>query len=600
MQNKEISLNKKRTKYCGEFNQKDLNQKVGVMGWVEKQRDLGNLVFLDLRDRTGVVQLAVFKEQKTQKAFENAQICRAEFVVFAKGTVLKRKEKNPKIKTGEIEILVDQLEIISKSKTPPFEIFKSNETSLDLTLKYRYLELRNKDMQKTFLLRHKINKKTRDFFSDNGFLEIETPILVKSTPEGARDYLVPSRVHKGKFYALPQSPQIYKQLLMVAGFDRYFQIARCFRDEDLRADRQPEFSQLDLEMSFANQEDVISINEEYVKYLFSEILKIKIKTPFLRLSYKQALENYGSDKPDLRFDLKIVCLNEILKNSNLKIFKSAIAENGGVFAINLKNKADLVSRKEIDKLTELAKTYKAKGLFFSKAFLDSSNYEKFLEKEEIELIYKKLDAKTNDLILIIADPFKETALLSLGALRVFLAKKFNLFKKDEFCFAWVVDFPLFEYSEEEKRYVSKHHPFTAVSEKDLQFLNTNPEKCHAKAYDLILNGCEIGGGSVRIHNQEIQNNVFKALKLSDSEIKEKFGFLIEAFKFGAPPHAGMAYGLDRLIMIMLKKTSIREVIAFPKLQNASEPLTNSPSEVEKNQLENLNIILTNHKTIHLS
>lgn len=589
MQDNEFSLIEKRTKYCGEFNQEDLNKQVNLMGWVEKQRDLGNLVFLDLRDRTGIVQLAIFKKTTNQKTFKNAQSCRAEFVVFAKGLVSKRKEKNPKIKTGEIEILVEELEIISQSKTPPFEIFKSSETSLELTLKYRYLELRSKQMQKTFFLRHKINKVTRDFFSDNGFLEIETPILVKSTPEGARDYLVPSRIHKEKFYALPQSPQIYKQILMVAGFDRYFQIARCFRDEDLRADRQPEFSQLDLEMSFANQEDVISINEKYVKHLFLEVLKIKLKTPFLRLSYKQAMENYGSDKPDLRFDLKLVCLNDILKNSNLKIFKSAIEQNGGVFAINLKDTAKLISRKEIDKLTELVKTYKAKGLFFSKAFLNSSNYEKFLEKEEIELIYKKLNAKTNDIIFIVSDSNKETALLSLGALRVFLAKKFELFKKDEFCFAWVVNFPLFEFSEEEKRYVSKHHPFTAISEKDLQFLNTNPEKCHAKAYDLILNGCEIGGGSVRIHNQKIQNDVFKALKLSEKEIEEKFGFLIEAFKFGAPPHAGMAYGLDRLIMLMLQKNSIREVIAFPKLQNACELMTNSPSNVEENQLKSLNI-----------
>lgn len=582
--------NEKRTKYCGEFNKEDVNKTVIVMGWVLKQRDHGNLIFIDLRDRTGVLQLTISQEKTNEQTFKEAALCRAEFVIIAKGVVNLRKEKNEKIKTGEIEINVLNLKIISKSKTPPFEINNNSNTSLELKLKYRFLELRNEEFQKTFLLRHKITKHTRDFFSENGFLEIETPMLIRSTPEGARDYLVPSRVHKGSFYALPQSPQLYKQLLMVAGFDRYFQIARCFRDEDLRADRQPEFSQIDLEMSFVNQEDVMQINEKFVESLFLKILNIKIKTPFLKMPYQEAMQKYGTDKPDIRFNLEIKSLKEAVLNSNFKIFKDAL-KNGGVFAINLKNKADKISRKNLDKLTEFVKTYKAKGLFYSKILKDNktSNFEKFLTEEEISLIYEKMKAKENDVIFIISDEKEENALKSLGALRLKLAEDFELYNKDEFSFLWVVNFPLFEYDEEEERYVSKHHPFTAVFEEDMPNLENDAGKCRSKAYDLVLNGCEVGGGSIRIHNKEIQDKVFKALKLTEKEIEEKFGFLMNAFSFGAPPHGGMAYGLDRLVMLMLKKTSIRDVIAFPKVQNACELMTNSPSRVNEKQLEELNI-----------
>ncbi len=592
MENK-VSLNKKRTKYCGEFNNSDLKKTVTVMGWVQKQRNLGNLIFIDLRDRTGIVQLAVTKTNSASDAFSTASLCKTEYVIMATGVVSPRKDKNSNMKTGDIEIQINYLKIISKSQTPPFEILKSSETSLELRLKYRYLDLRHPDLQKTFLMRHKITKHTRDFFSDNNFLEIETPMLVKSTPEGARDYLVPSRVNKNKFYALPQSPQLYKQILMISGFDRYFQIARCFRDEDLRADRQPEFSQIDLEMSFVDEEDIMEINEKYVKSLFLEILNIKIETPFKRLSYKEAMEKFGSDKPDLRFNLQLICLNDVVSNSSLNVFKEALKESGAVYAINLKDHADKISRKEIDKLTDLVKTYKAKGLFFSKILKDSpsSNFEKFLTKNEIELIYEKTKAKENDIIFIVADKDTKTSLLSLGALRTHLGAKFNLYDPEEFSFLWVINFPLFEYSEEEKRYVSKHHPFTAIVDEDLHLLQKNPEECRAKAYDLILNGCEVGGGSIRIHDENIQNEIFKTLKMEQEEIEEKFGFLLEALKYGTPIHGGMAYGLDRLVMLMLKKSSIRDVIAFPKLQNASEIMSNAPNSVSKKQLEELNIKL---------
>ena len=587
------SLSFKRTKYCGEFTKDDAGETVIAVGWVEKQRDLGNLIFIDLRDRTGIIQLTIYENKVSKEYFSNASRCRAEFVIAARGVVQLRNEKNENLKTGEIEICVEQLNILSQSKTPPFEIRNIYKTSLELRSKYRYLELRNKDMQNTLMFRHKIVKYTRDFFDENGFLEIETPILIKSTPEGARDYLVPSRVHKGSFYALPQSPQLYKQLLMVAGYDRYFQIAKCFRDEDLRAHRQPEFTQIDLEMSFVDEEDIININEKYVKGLFSKILNINLETPFIRLNYSQAMEMYGSDKPDIRFEMKIINITEGLKQSNFKIFKSA-ATSGGVYAINLKDKADKMSRKNIDKLVEFVKTYRAKGLAYSKPYENFSSFEKFLSNEEVEYIYKSTNANKNDIIFIVADENRETALLSLGALRVYLAEKFELYNKNQFAFLWVLKFPLFEYSEEEKRYISKHHPFTAISDEDLNILETQPENCHAKAYDLVLNGCEIGGGSVRINSEEIQKRVFKALNFTESEIEEKFGFLVEAFKYGAPPHAGMAYGLDRLVMIMLKKSSIRDVIAFPKMQNACELMTNSPGHVQQKQLDELNIAIKNN------
>ena len=579
----------KRTKYCGLFSQDDVGKEVVAMGWVAKQRDLGNLIFIDLRDRTGIVQLA-FGDETDRAIFDKASICRSEFVLAAKGIVRERSNKNPDIKTGSIEIFVSELRILSKSDVPPFEISDQNNTNIDLRLRYRYLDLRRGEMQKTLWLRHKIVKAARDYFDDNGFIEIETPMLVKSTPEGARDYLVPSRVHKGKFYALPQSPQLYKQLLMLAGYDRYFQVTRCFRDEDLRADRQPEFTQIDLEMSFVDQNDVMDINEGFIKTVFKNILDIDLKTPFLKMSYDEAMNRFGSDKPDVRFGLELVDLTSGLKSTEFKVFANA-AKSGSIRAINFKDGAEKVSRKEIDKLIDFVKTYKAKGLAYTK-ILDgkrSSSYEKFLKDEEIAFIDKAVDAQDGDLILIVADSDNRVVFDSLGALRIHLGNKYELFDKDEFAFLWVTEFPLLEYNDEQERYVAKHHPFTSVLDSDVELLETSPEKCRAKAYDLVLNGCELGGGSIRINNRNMQDMMFKALGFSEQEAQEKFGFLLDAFKYGAPPHGGMAYGLDRLVMLMLKKDSIRDVIAFPKVQNAGELMTQCPAQVEKTQLDELNV-----------
>lgn len=579
----------KRTKYCGLFSQDDVGKEVVAMGWVAKQRDLGNLIFIDLRDRTGIVQLA-FGDETDRAIFDRASTCRSEFVLAAKGFVRERSNKNPDIKTGSIEIFVSELRILSKSDVPPFEISDQNNTNIDLRLRYRYLDLRRGEMQKTLWLRHKIVKAARDYFDDNGFIEIETPMLVKSTPEGARDYLVPSRVHKGKFYALPQSPQLYKQLLMLAGYDRYFQVTRCFRDEDLRADRQPEFTQIDLEMSFVDQNDVMSINEGFIKTVFKNILDIDLKTPFLKMPYDEAMNRFGSDKPDVRFGLELVDLTSGLESTEFKVFANA-AKSGSIRAINFKGGAEKVSRKEIDKLTDFVKTYKAKGLAYTK-LLDgkrSSSYEKFLADEEIAFIDKAVDAQDGDLILIVADSDNRVVFDSLGALRIHLGNKYELFDKDEFAFLWITEFPLLEYNDEQERYVAKHHPFTSVLDSDVNLLETSPEKCRAKAYDLVLNGCELGGGSIRINNRAMQDMMFKALGFSEHEAQEKFGFLLDAFKYGAPPHGGMAYGLDRLVMLMLKKDSIRDVIAFPKVQNAGELMTQCPAQVEKTQLDELHV-----------
>ncbi len=579
----------KRTNYCGRFCEDEIGQEVVAMGWVSKQRNLGNLIFIDLRDRTGIIQLA-FDDQTAQEIFDLASECRAEFVLAAKGVIRERSNKNPEIKTGSIEIFVSDLKILARSCVPPFEISDKDNAHIDLRLKYRYLDLRRSEMQKTIWLRHKIVKAARDYFDENEFIEIETPMLVKSTPEGARDYLVPSRIHKGKFYALPQSPQLYKQLLMLAGYDRYFQVARCFRDEDLRADRQPEFTQIDLEMSFVDQEDVIKINEGFIKTIFKKILNIDLKTPFLKISYDQAMNRFGSDKPDIRFKLELVDLTKGLQSTNFKVFSSA-AKTGSIRAINFQGGAQLVSRKEIDKLTEFVKTYKAKGLAYTKILPDSrsSSYEKFLTQDEISFIDKSVDAQIGDLILIVADSKNSVVFDSLGALRSKLASQYNLYNQEEFAFLWVTDFPLLEYSDEQKRYVAKHHPFTAVLDSDMEKLQETPWECRSKAYDLVLNGCEIGGGSIRINNRKLQERMFQALGLGEKEASEKFGFLLEAFKYGAPPHGGMAYGLDRLVMLMLQKDSIRDVIAFPKVQSAGELMTRCPSEVEKKQLDELKI-----------
>ncbi len=585
----------KRTKYCGDFEKSDIGKVVTVMGWVAKQRDLGNLIFIDVRDRSGIVQLA-FSDQTDKVTFDRAYECRAEFVVAANGVVRERINKNPDIKTGDIEIFVKELKILAKSDVPPFEIGDGLKANIDLRLRYRYLDLRRSEMQNTLIMRHKIVKAARDYYDENGFIEIETPILVKSTPEGARDYLVPSRVHAGKFYALPQSPQLYKQLIMLSGYDRYMQITRCFRDEDLRADRQPEFTQIDLEMSFVDQSDVIEINEGFIKTVFKKVLDIDIKTPFERMPYKIAMERFGSDKPDTRFEMELVDLTELVKDTEFKVFSNA-AKTGSVRGINFKGGANKMSRKEIDMLTDFVKTYKAKGLAFTKITDEarSSSYEKFLSKSEQQAIYNAMNAEIGDLILIVADLDDMVVYNALGALRCHIADKYELYDKDIFSFLWVTDFPLLEYSEEQKRYVAKHHPFTAVKDSDIDMLDKDPTKCRAKAYDLVLNGCELGGGSIRINNVDMQDKMFKALGFSESQAREKFGFLLDAFKYGAPPHGGMAYGLDRLVMLMLKKNSIRDVIAFPKVQNAGEPMTKCPSSVEKQQLDDLHISIIEDK-----
>lgn len=583
----------RRTHRCTEVSIKDVGKKVTVAGWVDRRRDLGNLLFLDLRDRSGIIQLAI-KSQSEEKLRVAAQSCRSEFVISATGIVKERESKNPELPTGDIEIEVEKLSILSKAKTPPFEICDDDKASDALRLKYRYLDLRRPKLQEALIMRHKIAQKARTFFDQNGFIEIETPMLIRSTPEGARDYLVPSRVHTGSFYALPQSPQLYKQLLMLAGMDRYFQVARCFRDEDLRADRQPEFTQIDLEMSFVDRDDVMAVNEQFISSLFSEILGEEVKTPLKRITYEQAMEMYGSDKPDTRFDLHLIDLTDCVKDTEFKIFSDA-AKTGRVSGINVKGGAEKLSRKEIDKLVSFAKEHGGKGLSFTRLTpeSESSSYEKFLTKEEVEAIRGKMEAKQGDLLLLAADSSKEVVWTVLGALRCHLAEKLCLIKKP-FDLLWVVDFPLVEYQEEEDRYVAKHHPFTAVADSDRHLLREHPEKCHAKAYDMVINGCEVGGGSIRIHDAELQEEMFEALGFTKEQVQQQFGFLIDAFSYGVPPHGGMAYGLDRLVMLMLKKDSIRDVIAFPKAQNAGEPMTQSPSQVDGKQLEELGIQIKNN------
>lgn len=579
----------KRTIYCGQLAMQDVGKEVTVAGWVQRRRDLGNLLFLDLRDRTGIVQLA-FDDQSDREIFQRANACRSEFVILAKGVVQERESKNASLKTGDVEIFVSDLEVLAESKVTPFEILDDTAVNEELRLTYRYLDLRRPSMQKTILARHQIVKAARDYFDSEGFLEIETPVLIRSTPEGARDYLVPSRVHSGAFYALPQSPQLYKQMLMLSGFDRYMQIARCFRDEDLRADRQPEFTQIDLEMSFVEEDDVMAVNEGFMKRLFKQVLNLDLKTPFTRITYQEAMDQYGSDKPDVRFDLKLIDLANCLQGTDFQVFAGAL-KDGGVRGINAKGAADKLSRKEIDKLTDVVKTYGAKGLAFTRlaAEKETSSYEKFLSDDEKKAVRERMGAESGDLLLLVADSDIQIVYDALGALRCHLAKKLDLIPKDSFAFLWVTDFPLFEYSKEEERFVAKHHPFTAVADRDLEKLETCPQECHAKAYDLVLNGCEVGGGSIRIHRPDVQQKMFAALGFSPEQAKERFGFLMEAFAYGAPPHGGMAYGLDRLVMLMLDKASIRDVIAFPKVQNARELMVQSPSAVEKTQLDDLHI-----------
>ena len=588
--------NLKRTHYCTEVSEKDINKKIVVSGFVHKVRNMGNLLFIDLRDRTGILQLA-FNAQTPKEVFAKAEAVRAEFVIMASGTLSRRTSINKELPTGELELLVSELLILAESETPPFEVKDDTTAREELRLKYRFLDLRRPELQKALLFRHRVTAYAHEFFNKHGFIEVETPDLIRSTPEGARDYLVPSRMFPGSFFALPQSPQLYKQLLMVAGIDRYMQIAKCFRDEDLRADRQPEFTQIDLEMSFVDEEDIMSINEQFIAELFKKTLNKEIKTPFLRLTYKEAMERFGSDKPDLRFGLELKDLSNIVKESNFSIFKEAVKNGGSVRAINVKGAADVLTRKEIDKLTDIAKTYKASGLAYTRFLPDSktSSYEKFLTEQESELIKNTIDAKDGDVILIVADKKDEVVFDSLGSLRVHLGNKLGLIPKDQFNFLWVTEFPLLEFDEEENRFVARHHPFTSPNFEDLHLMHKDPAKVRARAYDMVLNGCEVGGGSIRINNLELQQEMFDLLGLSKEEANEKFGFLLEAFKFGAPPHGGMAYGLDRLIMLMLQKDTIRDVIAFPKVQNSRDLMTECPSSVPQSSLAELGIYVKKDK-----
>ena len=585
----------KRTHYCGTLREEHIGQTVVVTGWVQRNRDLGNLMFIDLRDRSGIVQLS-FDDTTDKALFEKASTARAEFVLMAQGVVRARESINKDIPTGKIEIQVNDLRILAKSETPPFEITDTTNVKEDLRLKYRYLDLRRSELQNRIISRHKIVKIARDYFDENGFIEVETPILIKSTPEGARDYLVPSRVHHGKFYALPQSPQLYKQLLMLSGYDRYMQIARCFRDEDLRADRQPEFTQIDVEMSFVDEEDVMTLNEGFIKRVFKEFLNYDVPTPFRRLPYDEAMSRYGIDKPDTRFGLELCDLSDLLADCEFKVFAGALANGGSVRAINVKGAASTLTRKEIDKLTDFVKTYRAKGLAFTRitAEGESSSFEKFLKPEEVAAIRERLGAEVGDVLLVVADK-NQVVFDSLGQLRNHLARKLNLIEPNTYDFLWVTDFPLFEYDEEENRYAAKHHPFTSPKLDQLDKLENDKDHCYARAYDVIINGYEVGGGSIRINDPEVQNKMFKALGFTEEQAMERFGFLLNAFKYGVPPHGGMAYGLDRLIMIMTGTENIRDVIAFPKVQNASELMTNCPDYVEDKSLAELAIAVVNEE-----
>lgn len=583
----------KRTKYCGMFRASDIGEKAVVFGWVQRMRNLGGLIFIDLRDRTGVVQ-CTFDEAINKELFDKAFTVRSEYVLAVAGVVRSRgSDINRDKPTGEVEILASELRILSKAETPPFEIVEDSDVNDMLRLKYRYLDLRRPDMQQKIALRHRITKLARDYFDGCGFYEIETPMLTKSTPEGARDYLVPSRVHPGKFYALPQSPQQYKQLLMLAGFDRYMQVTRCFRDEDLRADRQPEFTQLDLEMSFVDIDDVIEVNEGFISLIFREILNLDMPSPFPRMKYREAMERFGTDKPDLRFGYELCDITDIVKNSGFKVFSGAVESGGSVRLINVNGAAEKISRRDIDALGEFVKTYRAKGLAWIKYSNGevSSSFAKFMTEEELSEIKKRANAKDGDILFVVADASDDIVFASLGALRLECARRLNVIDESRFNVLWITDFPLLEYDEEGKRFVAKHHPFTSPMDEDIDLIRENPAAVRAKAYDIIINGTEVGGGSIRIHSTELQELMFETLGFSKDEAHARFGHLIEAFSYGAPPHGGIAYGLDRLTMLMAGCDSIRDVIAFPKVQNASEPMMASPDYVDKVQLDELHIKL---------
>ena len=582
-----------RTNYCGDLRIADAGKTVSVCGWVQRQRDLGGLIFVDLRDRTGLVQLS-FGDNTDREIFEKAVSLRAEYVVAAVGVVRERESKSKKIATGDIEIEVTELRLLAKAETPPFEIVENSNAGDVLRLKYRYLDLRRPEMQRMIALRHRIVKICRDYYDEQGFLEIETPMLTKSTPEGARDYLVPSRVHPGKFYALPQSPQQYKQLLMLSGFDRYFQIARCFRDEDLRADRQPEFTQIDLEMSFVNEDDVLTCQEGFLKRVFKEILDVDVPAPFQRMPWREAMDRFGSDKPDLRFGFELKDISDLVKDCGFAVFSDAVKAGGSVRLINVDGHAADFPRKKIDKLQEYVKTYRAKGLAWTPLHVNyrTSSDAKCLTEDEQKAILERAGAKDGDLVLIVADPKDEVVFASLGALRCECARQLNILDPKDFRFLWVVEFPMFEWSEEEGRYQAMHHPFTAPMVEDQDKILTDKAHCRARAYDIVLNGTELGGGSIRINTPEMQEKAFEALGIGEADIQERFGHLVNAFKFGAPPHGGLAYGLDRLVMLMAGTESIRDVIAFPKVQNASDLMMACPDVVDQKQLDDLSIAVT--------
>ncbi len=581
--------NTKRTDYCGNVTEDKIGKTVTVMGWVAKQRDLGSIIFIDLRDRTGIIQIAL-DETSEKKVFEKASAARSEYVLAVTGTVRERSSKNPNIPTGNIEIYANKIKILGESKTPPFEISENCNAGDEVRLKYRYLDLRRPDLMNNILFRHKVAKVARDYFDENGFIEIETPMLIKSTPEGARDYLVPSRVHPGTFYALPQSPQLYKQLSMVAGFDRYMQIARCFRDEDLRADRQPEFTQIDLEMSFVDMEDVLSIGEGFMKRIYKECLDVDIETPLPRLTYNEAMERFGSDKPDVRYGMEIIDISEEVKNTEFVVFKSALAGGGTVRAIKAENSVKVLTRKEIDKLTDYVKSCGAKGLAWIRMTDDgiASSFAKFMTEDEISAIINKTGAVTGDVIMIIADTNKNHVLSQLGSLRIETANKLGI-EKNGLGLLWITEFPFFEYNEETGNWDAMHHPFTSPLDECLDYLETDKANVRAKAYDLVLGGIELSSGSIRITNPDLQKRMFNLLGFTDEEAYEKFGFLTDAFQYGAPPHGGMGIGLDRLCMQLLGTESLRDVIAFPKNQAAVELMTSAPAGVDKKALDDLHI-----------
>ncbi len=587
-------INEKRSHHCGELGKSNAGDQVVLYGWVAKRRDHGGLIFIDMRDRSGIVQV-VADPDATGSSFKTAEAIRNEFVIRVVGKVRMRDKDtiNENIPTGMVEVVAATIDVLNKAKTPPFYIQDDIDTDENLRLKYRYLDLRRPEMQRNLILRHKVTKLMRDYLDKKGFLEIETPMLTKSTPEGARDYLVPSRVNPGKFYALPQSPQIFKQLLMVSGMERYFQIARCFRDEDLRADRQPEFTQLDMEMSFMSVDEILELMEGLIAYIFKGAMEKDVKTPFKRMTWDEAMDRYGSDKPDLRFDMELINMVDAVKGSEFKVFNTIIENGGTVKAINVKGYAT-IPRRELDGLVEFVGIYGAKGLAWIQYMDDGtikSPIAKFFSDEHMKKILKAAAAEKGDLLLFVADKPMVVA-QSMGALRIEMAKRRNLINKNELAFLWVVDFPMFEYDEEEKRYVAMHHPFTSPRDEDLPLLTTDPGKVYAKAYDMVLNGTEIGGGSLRIHRRDVQKQVFSAIGLSDEQAQEKFGFMMNAFEYGAPPHGGLAFGLDRLIMIMAGRDSIRDVIAFPKTQSAACIMTQAPNEVDEKQLRELHIRLS--------